>query len=437
MNPICINVYGVYYRLFPVNKTASVYGAQSNITHADIRSNILYNSIDYTVDYIESAAFMDCMYLRSIYIPKTITSISSDLFLGGNSPQLIEIEPGNLNYDSRNQCNAIIETRTNTLVVGCRNTVIPNSIKTIGYMAFGGCSSLTSITIPNGVDTIEENAFGGCTALKSVELPDSVRIIENMAFEGCSSLTSIQIPKSVKSIGEKAFSNCTSLTSIVIPESVENLGGNAFENCTNLISAVILSKITCINELVFANCSALISVSIPSSVTRIDHSCFAYCSSLVSIVIPHEVSFIGCGVFFECSSLRSINIPINVEYIGYNAFKGTGIYNDMSNWKNGLLYIDNCLVAVEPDIQGECVIDKNTRKIACSVFECCSSITSITIPSCISRIESNLFHNCKLLTKINYLGTKDQWSKVSLSAQLKSNSPIRYIHCLDGNIEIN
>ncbi|MBQ6209968.1 MAG: leucine-rich repeat protein, partial [Prevotella sp.] len=71
-------------------------------------------------------------------------------------------------YDSRNNCNAIIETSTNTLISGCKNTSIPNSVTTIGDGAFHGCSGLTSITIPNSVTTIGDGAFHGCSGLTSI-----------------------------------------------------------------------------------------------------------------------------------------------------------------------------------------------------------------------------------------------------------------------------
>ena len=123
----------------------------------------------------------------------------------------ITVDKGNKVYDSRNNCNAIIETDTNTLISGCQSTVIPNSVTSIGEFAFGGYDNLTSITIP-----------------------DSVTSIGNMAFYYCPSLTSITIPDSVTSIGGYAFSVCWSLTSITIPDSVTNIGNRAFEYCDSL-----------------------------------------------------------------------------------------------------------------------------------------------------------------------------------------------------------
>jgi hypothetical protein len=103
----------------------------------------------------------------------------------------IVVEEGNTVYDSRENCNAIIETASNTLINGCKNTTIPNSITSIGDGAFLYCSSLTSITIPNSVTGIGKGAFEGCSSLTSVTIGNSVTSIGGYAFYYCSGLNSI------------------------------------------------------------------------------------------------------------------------------------------------------------------------------------------------------------------------------------------------------
>ena len=115
------------------------------------------------------------------------------------------MESGNSVYDSRENCNAIIETATNTLITGCKNTIIPNSITKIGYQAFEHCSGLTSVTIPNSVTSIGGSAFYKCTGLTRVIIGNSVTYISNYAFEYCSGLTSVTIGNSVTYIGVGAF----------------------------------------------------------------------------------------------------------------------------------------------------------------------------------------------------------------------------------------
>ena len=161
-------------------------------------------------------AFSDCGGLTSITIPNSVTSIGIGAFEGCSGLESIVVDPGNTKYDSRNNCNAIIETESNTLFAGCKNSVIPNSVTSIGYDAFSGCSGLTSITIPNSVTSIGNYAFSGCSGLTSITIPNSVTSIESYAFWDCDGLTSITIHNSVTSIGNGVFDGCSGLKSIVV-----------------------------------------------------------------------------------------------------------------------------------------------------------------------------------------------------------------------------
>ena len=127
-------------------------------------------------------------------------SCRDNAFEGCTGLTNIVVDAGNSVYDSREGCNAIIETATNTLVAGCKNTIIPNSVTSIGSNAFENCRRLTSVTIPNSVTSIGNSAFEGCTGLTSVTIPNSVTSIGRSAFYGCSGLTSVTIPNSVTTI---------------------------------------------------------------------------------------------------------------------------------------------------------------------------------------------------------------------------------------------
>ena len=148
-------------------------------------------TIPNSVTSIEDYAFYYCSSLTSITIPNSVTSIGLLAFAGCSSLTSIVVESSNSIYDSRENCNAIIETATNTVIAGCQNTIIPNSITSIGDYAFGECFSLTSITIPNSVTSIGEWAFSYCESLTSITIPNSVTSIGEGAFEGCSSLTTV------------------------------------------------------------------------------------------------------------------------------------------------------------------------------------------------------------------------------------------------------
>ena len=116
------------------------------------------------------------------------------------------------------------------------------------------------MTIGNGVINIGYGAFGGCISLSSVIIPDSVTNIDVYAFVHCISLTSLTIGSGVKSIGDSAFRNCTALTSVTIPDSVINIGKYAFEECTSVASVTIGSSVSSIGKSAFGSCTSLKSM---------------------------------------------------------------------------------------------------------------------------------------------------------------------------------
>ena len=219
-------------------------------------------TIPNSVTSIGNGAFSGCSGLTSINIPSSVTSIGSYAFSNCSGLTSVTVENGNTVYDSRDNCNAIIETATNTLLYGCNITIIPNNVTSIGNTAFYNCSGLTSVTIPNSVTSIGYEAFYKCSGLTSIIIPNSVTSIENYAFLGCSGLTSVTIGTSVTSIGSYAFSNCSGLTSITIPNNVTDLrGGGIFEKCTGLKTVIIGSGITRIPQRTFLDCSSLESIT--------------------------------------------------------------------------------------------------------------------------------------------------------------------------------
>lgn len=430
------------------------------IGYPEIRS---FDELEYFVGLtsIDQSAFSGCTGLTSIKIPDNVTSIKYDAFEGCTSLttitipcrikeilynpfsnctglKSIKVASGNEVYDSRDNCNAIIETATNSLIIGCRNTIIPNSVKSIGDNAFKGCTGLTSIEIPNSVTSISTRAFNqsgltsivvangntkydsrdNCNAvietatntliIGCVEtiIPSNVTSVGSYAFFNCTGLTSIEIPNSITSIEERAFYNCPSLKSIVslkqnpfvlcngsfvgvsdkcvliIPDGTRNkyiaagwteeiFKGGVLEESESYVIAFADDNVKAIcvsnwdknsdgelnvkevaevtdlgtvftnnkaiksfNELkyftgleiigrsVFSGCTNLLSVNLPDNLTTISESAFSGCKGLSYIDFPNSLNTIGNGAFDECSGLTYIVLPEHIVSVGSYAFAG-------------------------------------------------------------------------------------------------------------------
>ena len=348
-----------------------------------------------SVKCIENYAFRGCSSLTAITIPNSVTSIGERAFYtrdvwDRSGLTSIIVEKGNKRYDSRENCNAIIETASNTLIAGCKNTIIPNSVTSIGDWAWEFCKGLTSITIPNSVTSIGYKAFIGCKGLTSITIPNSVMSIGEDAFWGCSGLTSIIVEKGNKRYDSREKCNAIIETAsntlivgckntITIPNSVTSIGEGAFYDCSGLTSITIPNSVTSIGEGAFQFCSGLTSITIPNSVTRIGEGAFRWCEGLTSITIPNSVTRIGEGIgegtFEYCKGLTSITIPNSVTRIGYNAFKCC----------SGLTSI---------------TIPNSVTEIESWAFEGCKGLTSITIPNSVTSIEYHAFFGCDALKSV-------------------------------------
>lgn len=363
--------------------TVTSIGAHAFYSCYGLTSVVISNS----VTTINEEAFYVCNGLTSVTIGSSVTSIGNYAFSGCSNLEQITVASNNTHFDSRGNCNAIIETATNKLVLGCKNTVIPNSVTSIGDNAFYSCYGLSSIEIPNSVTSIGSNAFSGCYELTSIELPNSIISIGDGAFTFCDSLTSIEIPVSVSSIGEMVFSGCSSLEQIVVASN--NAYYDSRENCNAIIetstntlvtgcgNTIIPNSVISIGNGAFADCY-LTMIEIPNSVTSIGDMAFSYCMGLTSIVFSNSLTSIGNDAFGGCSNLTSIELPNTLTTIGYYAFEHC-----------------SSLASVE--------LPNSLTVIGDGAFEGCGGMTSITIGNSVDSIGGYAFGYCGSLSSITVL----------------------------------
>ena len=315
----------------------------------------------YTVTAIATNAFSYCAELTSVSIPQTVTSIGEYAFSGMTGLTSIRVDRGNVVYSSPNDCNALVETATGTLIAACVNTTIPSVVKVIGTYAFQNCP-LKSIDIPAGVTTIGIRAFSGCKLLEKVNFAagSNLQSIESGAFEGCENLTAFTIPEKVESIGIQAFAS-SGLKSITIPASVTRIemgdsysfktfyscadlerivveAGNTVydsrDNCNAIIETAtntllvgckgtyIPRSITTIGDLAMCGVSLAEGFTIPEGVTEIRYSAFYEVTNLKDLVLPEGLLTLGKWAFGFCRELETVTLPSTLTTIGDYAFNG-------------------------------------------------------------------------------------------------------------------
>ena len=373
-----------------------------------------------------------CNNITSIFIPKSVVSITH--ISSSANLESIVVDSENLIYDSRDNCNAIIETKSDWLITGCKNTIIPDDILGIGYDAFGGCTPLTSITIPNSVTTIREAAFQ-YTGLTSITIPSSVTKLGQGIFNSCFDLTNItfeddwvwfvtddqvcwqnmtggnsinlsDVTQNATLLKEtyvdyywyKAEANLSSdwlawdsstssyyvtkgtselPTELVIPATYDD-GTNGEANVTyieggfNVMSGVLYS-------------TNLSSIILTNTITSIVNFAFAGCTTLTSVTIPSSVTSIGFAIFSGCTKLTSVNVE-----------EGNSVYDSR----------DNCNAVIESSTNilvvgcGNSVIPNSVTKVRNMSFYNCTSLSTINIPSSVRVIEGLAFTFCSGLTEV-------------------------------------
>ena len=292
-----------------------------------------------SVTSIDWEAFYGCTSLTEVTIPSSVTSIGTNPFSYCSGLEKVVVESGNPKYDSRENCNAIIETSSNELIAGFKITTIPNSVTSIGSHAFYTCMNLGELTMPESVTSIGSYAFYNCDGLTKVIIGSGVTSIGYMAFSRCWDLTEVTISSSVTFLDGNPFTEGWSLEKIIvesgnpvydsredcnaiietssnelitgcknttIPESVTSIGKSAFNNCVYMTEMTIPNSVTSIGERAFSTCTSLTEMTIPNSVTSIGGGAFSSCTSLTKVTIGNNITSIASEVFYNCRSLVTI-----------------------------------------------------------------------------------------------------------------------------------
>ncbi len=367
--------------------------------------NMTSVTIPSSVTSIGDRAFSECKKLSSMEIPDQVTTIGLYAFSGLTSNQSLHIgrslssvygcsfannaaltsitvDEENATYDSRNNCNAVIETATNKLIVGCQTTVIPEDVTTIGNNAFWGRWSMASIEIPANITVIEPNAFSWCISLRTVdarmetpctleentfdnipedcvlyvpagtkaayiakgwtedvfkEIKDNSIIdfadanvkalcVENWDTDGDGELCKAEAAV-VTELGEvfKGNTDITSFDELQYFTGLTSIGENAFNGCENLTSIVIPNTVTTIGVAAF-NDTGLENFTVPGTVKTVDWGAFTWNTSLKRVVYEEGVQNVGNIQFYGCTSLEEVVFPSTLtarKMLGMFNFGGT------------------------------------------------------------------------------------------------------------------
>ena len=402
-----------------------------------------------SVTRIGGNALYGCSALKTIHLGKGVSYIGSGAF--GQCPSLesINVHSDNVNYCSRNNC--LISLQDRTLVLGCKESQIPEdgTVTRIGAFAFEGCKGLVELIIPNTISHIEEGAFRDCNSLTTVKLGDGVQVVGKRAFEECDvlskvdfgqsvhtvddfgfaynhCLTQLEFPASLRYLGEEAFSNSTSLVSVTFQEGLISIGQNCFCFCENLLSAHLPDSVVKLEMGAFYACERLEELTLGDNLESIEAAAFSDCEALQTVSIPDRVETIGSSAFYRCTSLRALDLG-NVKKIGDSAFESCNlkqIYIPASVTEIGRSVFGFCTSMEQMEVsydnkyyhsQGNCIINTKDKYLVSGCknsiipadgsvtildkycFAGCTGLKSIVVPDQVTRIWSYAFYYCSEL----------------------------------------
>ena len=377
---LCFTKDGIKYHVLNKDSVEIISNTYSDEFAGEIviQSTITSGNI-FTVVSICEDAFNNCINLKSVTIPNTVSYIADNAFSDCQNIESLSFNTDAVGtiFSGRNTLKTItigdsVTNIANDAFFACNNIetiTIGKSVTRIGIKAFGYCAflktltfntnavkayfrdktSLTTVNIGDAVTEIAEHAFDGCKELVTITIGFSISNIGRDAFKYCDKIdynvydnayyignndnpyvvlmkvknkgiTSCNINDKCNHIYQNAFENCSDLKDLIIPNSIISIGSNAFSSCSNLTTIYIPNSVISINDNAFTNCRKMTSVNIPDSVIEIGANAFKGCDGLKTATIGNSVTSIGNGAFLGCSNLASVTIGYSVKSIGENAF---------------------------------------------------------------------------------------------------------------------
>jgi len=388
---------------------------------------------------IGSAAFLGCNSLTEISLPKSLKTLENSAFkscialcdvqIAANS-NLIEIPvscfEGCLALEKVSLLGQSALTRICErafyecpMLVTLSFAEERNSLKLIDSNAFYGCYSLSDLDFlrNSSVSMIKSVAFGGCTSITSVTLPDSCEVLEPSVFSGCSALREVHISKTMRAISALSFYDC-SLDKVTVDPSSPYLSsaGNCVMNKEGTVLflgtnySLIPDTVQKINDLAFYSCSMLEKIILPEALTEIGVSAFEKCESLTEIELPDSVTKIGGRAFFSCINLSVLRIGRGLTDLSYDSFRNlhslvtVNVHEDnpvLSSEGNVLTCRkgdDTLLLCGTPTA----VIPEGVTIIGQYAFQSIAELKKIHVPASVRLIEQFAFDGCSALTELTF-----------------------------------
>lgn len=404
-----------------------------------------------TIRSIKEFAFNGCINLKSLTISSEVSEIGDYAFMGLSSLEHLAVDCHNKTFDSRGDCNAIIRTMTNTLLVGCKATVIPDGVEVIAGNAFISCQDTSiepfELNFPPSVEIIEPFAFNCCYPLSAVTFSEGLRRIGRWAFMG-TSIECLEIPASVTEIDEQAFISCDSLKVIKVRKGnkvydsrkgcnaiIESATGRLFRGSEG--TTIVPDGVKVISSCAFYG-SKIKKIKLPSSLETIERGAFMCCKELEKLVIPGSVRRIHYEILMD-SGVEELVVENGVENIPQSAFYGcpklryVSLPESLKEFgRYGAVFVD-CpeLVRVDVDKDNECyysngqvLVDKRTKtiidgwgteicnaadfpkellptRIGNGAFRKHSLLRYVILPATIESVGDGAFSGCKSLRQLN------------------------------------